>query len=113
MPMCANGLAKLIEECGELQQIAGKKLAYFHTDRHPDGAGAMSIRLQAEMGDVMAAIWFAAEALGLDSVDIENRKSQKLALFRKWHATSGNNHEAVDRNFDEVSGGIYDPSPTL
>lgn len=40
MPMTANGLAKLLEELGELSQVAAKKLAYFHTDEHPDGAGS-------------------------------------------------------------------------
>lgn len=49
--MPAKGLAKLIEECGELQQIAGKKLAYYTTDEHPDGQGPLSTRLEDEIAD--------------------------------------------------------------
>ncbi len=37
MAMTANGLTKLLEELGELAQVAAKKQAYFHTDAHPDG----------------------------------------------------------------------------
>ena len=38
--MHCDGLTKLIEECGELVQIAAKKQAYFDTDTHPDGKGS-------------------------------------------------------------------------
>lgn len=36
MALTAGGLAKLAEECGELIQVIGKKLAYYTTQTHPD-----------------------------------------------------------------------------
>jgi NTP pyrophosphatase (non-canonical NTP hydrolase) len=97
--MCAKGLAKLIEECGELQQVAGKKLAYYHTDEHPDSyrAGPLSVRLVEEMGDVMAAITFAAHRLGIDHAAIMARCEAKLRRFEEWDAQPDNNAQAIDR----------------
>lgn len=100
MPIACKGLAKLIEECGELQQVAGKKLAYFHTDEHPDSyrAGPLSVRLCEEMGDVMAAITFAAIRLGIDLDALHARYVAKLARLHDWDAQPDNNAQAVDRN---------------
>ncbi len=96
MTMCAGGLAKLIEECGELQQIAGKKLAYFHTDEHPDGGRSLRLRLQDELADADAAIHFVAKTMELDEEYIKARVKRKYDLFVKWHAMENNNLDAVD-----------------
>lgn len=85
MPMSANGLSKLIEEMGELTQVAGKMLAYPDTDDHPDGGEPLSIRLEKEMADVLAAIEFVAETHGLSQVNINYRKCYKLGTYRRWH----------------------------
>lgn len=90
MPMTANGLAKLLEELGELAQVAAKRLAYFHTRDHPDGAGDLNERLQDEMGDVYAACGFVARQFGLDAGAIERRAWAKLATFERWHADADN-----------------------
>jgi NTP pyrophosphatase (non-canonical NTP hydrolase) len=90
MPMTANGLAKLIEECGELTQVAGKKIAYYNTDIHPDGAGSLAQRLQDEIADVLAAAQFVAQNFQLDALAIEARRLRKLALFASWHADPTN-----------------------
>ena len=82
--MHCDGLTKLIEECGELVQIAAKKQAYFDTDTHPDGKGSMKRRLEEEMADVMAACVFVAEKFGLDDKFLEARMQKKLALFKSW-----------------------------
>jgi len=95
--MTARGLAKLIEECGELTQVAGKKLAYYHTDVHPDTAGSLKVRLENEMADVMAAITFTATTLGLDRARIQARWQEKATLFFSWHADPDNNRDGVDR----------------
>jgi NTP pyrophosphatase (non-canonical NTP hydrolase) len=96
MPMTANGLAKLLEELGELSQVAAKKLAYFNTDNHPDNAGLLSTRLENEMADVNAAILFVTSKFGLDEAKIKQRTSEKLALFEKWHKMLYNNTESFD-----------------
>jgi len=84
MPMSNNGLTKLIEECGELAQIAAKKIAYLHTDEHPDGKGSMKSRMEDEIADVMAAIAFVSEKLGLDEAKMFARGETKMALYKKW-----------------------------
>ena len=97
MTMTASGVAKLIEECGELTQILGKKLAYWHTDEHPDGK-PIHARIQEEMGDVLAAIWFTAQELGLDQRAIQDRAVAKRKLFDTWQAQIDNNDFAIDGN---------------
>jgi NTP pyrophosphatase (non-canonical NTP hydrolase) len=94
--MCAAGLAKLIEECGELQQVCGKKLAYFTTNEHPDGGKPLNERLEEEMADVVAAVNLVAKLLDLDQEAITGRVAAKQALFLKWHFKSGNNEHGVD-----------------
>lgn len=99
MTMTANGLAKLIEECGELMQVAGKKLAYFHTDEHPDGQGSLKARLGEEIADVMAACDLVRAHL-LDTEtnrNIDIRRESKFARFQMWHAKTDNNGHGVDR----------------
>lgn len=90
MPMTANGLAKLLEELGELAQVAAKRLAYFHTSTHPDGAGDLNDRMQKEMADVRAASEFVTQTFGLDREAIASRAAQKLQLFQQWHADPDN-----------------------
>lgn len=92
MPMAAKGLAKLAEECGELLQVIGKKLAYFDTDKHPDNGPPLSLRLEDEIADVMSACEFVIEIFDLNKNRILNRRSQKLKLFRSWHAEPENKH---------------------
>lgn len=96
MAMTANGLAKLLEELGELTQITAKKLAYFDTDEHPDGAGSLKERMEQEMGDVKGAIAFVQEQFDLDVVEIDTRAEMKLNRFREWHNDGFNGTEAYD-----------------
>jgi NTP pyrophosphatase (non-canonical NTP hydrolase) len=93
MPMTANGLAKLLEELGELSQVAAKRLAYFHTSTHPDGAGDLNERMRDEMGDVLGAIAFVGEQFGITPADVQQRAARKLKLFRQWHADPDNGRD--------------------
>lgn len=94
MTMCADGLAKLIEECGELIQVAGKRLAYFDTLHHPDGSN-LEQRLEEEMADVMAAIRFVSIHHGLSLATIAERADGKLDVFEAWHGRPDNNEHGV------------------
>lgn len=87
--MTAKGLAKLIEECGELQQVCGKKLAYFDTDRHPDGT-QLSLRMQDEIADVLAAVQFVVHKFNLDNKEINARIIRKTRMFESWDAEKKN-----------------------
>lgn len=90
MAMALNGLVKLSEELGELQQVVAKKMACMDTDEHWDGAGSLAKRMQDEMGDVLAAIEFVKETFSLDRDAVANRAYVKLHRFRGWHADPDN-----------------------
>lgn len=79
------GIAKLMEECGELVQACGKLLAY-PDGPHPDGGNTRDY-LHDEIADVMAAIEFVqiANAGVLDNAWINDRRDVKLQTFRGWH----------------------------
>lgn len=100
--MTAAGVAKLIEEVGELQaelgqlvQVLGKKLAYWDADDHWDGSNLRE-RLQDEMGDVRAALDFVEERLRLDHEVIQARRRKKAALFDAWQEQIDNNDHGID-----------------
>lgn len=79
------GLAKLLEESGELQQVIGKLVAY-PDGAHPDGTN-LTDRLHDEIADVLAACSFVIESnKALDAGRIDTRFLRKLARFRGWHA---------------------------
>ena len=78
------GLAKVIEECGEVIQAAGKVIAANGDGRHWDGSDLRQ-RLEDELADAQAAIAFTIDMNGLDSERMLNRTADKLAMFRQWH----------------------------
>ena len=88
------GLAKLVEEMGELQELLGKVMA----SAGPAGTASATYwdgtnlrpRLIEEMGDVRAAIAFFAEANGFRSQDINDRADTKLGKFYYWHEEYSN-----------------------
>lgn len=90
MPMSNNGLTKLVEECGELVQIAAKRIAYPHIEDHPDGKGSIFIRLEDEIADVLAAIDFVVVMNELDFAAITMRREQKQKRFLEWHQENPN-----------------------
>lgn len=96
--MTAKGLAKLAEELGELSTVVGKKLAFFHTDEHPDGAGSLKKRMEEEMGDVIAAIDLVATKLKLDTEYIHARASKKRETFRAWDESAEKGQQGFDRD---------------
>lgn len=83
MPMTHNGLSKLIEECGEVLQVAGKLLQYPEGE-HPDGKGDLLMRLQHEMGDTVAAMSYVCLRLDISQDAVEDHAAAKFALFRQW-----------------------------
>lgn len=100
--MSAGGVAKLIEEVGELQQVLGKlqqtlgkRLAMWDQDEHWDGTNLRE-RMVEEMGDVSAAIFFVIDQFGLDNVAYYERVAKKQALFETWQAQLDNNDHGID-----------------
>jgi NTP pyrophosphatase (non-canonical NTP hydrolase) len=78
------GLSKLIEECGEVGQVAGKIIGNEGGADHWDGSH-LPTRLVEEMGDVIAAIFFVAKMNGLDEKAIDARAAEKFKSFERWH----------------------------
>lgn len=81
------GIAKLVEECGEVLQVCGKLMM---TDgervEHWDGSN-LRVRLIEELADVSAATQFVWNMV-LDDKERERfsrRFKEKLSLFNKWH----------------------------
>lgn len=80
-----DGLTKLIEGCGEVIQVAAKKIAFMHTDDHPDGAGSIKARMEDELADLLAAVLFVTESFALDESRMSERAEKKYELFTTWH----------------------------
>lgn len=78
-----KGIGKLIEECGELLQIAGKAIAY-PVGEHPDGCGDVKERFVQEIADVYAALDYFVDVNKLDLGIILTRKNSKFRLYKRW-----------------------------
>lgn len=79
-----EGLPKLVEETGELQQVLGKLIAFPEGSVHPDGKGELKGRLEEELGHVLAAISYLIVFNGLDETLIGYHQGLKLELYKKW-----------------------------
>ncbi|MHB8407782.1 MAG: hypothetical protein ACYDHY_06665 [Acidiferrobacterales bacterium] len=78
------GLSKLIEEAGEVVQVAGKLLGTGGELEHWDGTN-LKDRLEEEMGDLLAACDYVVMKCGLDGHRIEKQRAKKVRRFLKWH----------------------------
>jgi len=78
------GLSKLVEEMGEVQQVAGKLFGAGGATQHWDGSNLRE-RLQEELADLLAAVRFVIVTCTLDSDAIEKRADEKKAQFWEWH----------------------------
>lgn len=79
------GLAKLVEEMGELQQVLGKLIMTGGDTNYFDGAD-LEERLIEEVADVQAALSVFVELniIIRHRVEIEARTRMKMELFQKW-----------------------------
>lgn len=82
------GISKLVEECGEVTQVAGKLFGTGGRIDHWDGTNLRE-RLEDELADVQAAIEFVACHNDLDASRIGRRVDEKITLFNKWHEEQG------------------------
>jgi NTP pyrophosphatase (non-canonical NTP hydrolase) len=86
MSLEKKGLVKLVEECGELVQVAAKKMALddFDSWEHWDGVGDLKERLEEEIADVQAAMSVVIAKFDLDQEKIFERIAKKIELFLYW-----------------------------
>lgn len=80
---CWPGIGKLVEESGEVQQVAGKLLGTGGQHLHWDGTNLVE-RLEDELADLQAAIDFVIAQNKLNAGRVEARRIEKLATFRLW-----------------------------
>lgn len=78
------GISKLVEEAGEVMQVAGKLMGSGGDILHWDGTN-LKERLEEEIADLLAACNFVVSYCKLDIPRIQARQSAKTALFLDWH----------------------------
>lgn len=78
------GLAKLMEEAGEVVQVCGKLLMTYGEPKHWDGTD-LKARLEEELGDLLAAADFVQMHCGLDMSRIDGQRRRKRLRFEQWH----------------------------
>lgn len=87
------GLAKVVEECGELLQVLAKIMAtggLDHSWEQEDGStlgwGDLTDALHEELGDLQGAInFFTTVNDKIDTDRIIERSSEKFLTFCQWH----------------------------
>lgn len=81
------GLSKLVEECGEVLQIAGKIMGTGGAVQHWDGKGDLDERIALELCDLFAAARAFFQLNGFDGNPVYiQREIQKYRQFLKWHS---------------------------
>jgi NTP pyrophosphatase (non-canonical NTP hydrolase) len=78
-----KGLGKVIEECGELQQAAGRLISTGGETNHWDG-GNLWTELADECADAFAAIQFFINNNGFDIDYIYERADEKIKIYKEW-----------------------------
>lgn len=79
------GLAKLVEEGGEVQEVAGKLMATGGEPEHWDGS-RLNIRIAEEVADLSAACRVFFQLNGYDGAPwVLEREQHKYHLFLQWH----------------------------
>jgi NTP pyrophosphatase (non-canonical NTP hydrolase) len=80
-----NPIIKVIEECGELQQILAKKLQFPDSKYHPDNSEkTIHERIEDEVADVYAALHVLKKYLDLGFSSTIERMDEKIITFEKW-----------------------------
>lgn len=79
-------MTKLLEEMGELTQVIAKLMATGGDTDHWDGKGDLRDRLEEEMGDVLATLFFTMDINPeIRSHVVKQRADTKEQRFRRWH----------------------------
>jgi NTP pyrophosphatase (non-canonical NTP hydrolase) len=78
------GISKLVEECGEVLQVAGKLMGSRGQVEHWNVEN-LKCALEDEIADLMAACDFVIHFCRLRVEHISARRKRKLDTFSKWH----------------------------
>lgn len=77
------GIAKLMEEAGEVVQVCAKLIATGGRTDHWSGDD-LAVRLVEEMGDLEAALRYVRAHNLLDRLALDSRRDHKFNLFQEW-----------------------------
>ncbi len=102
------GLSKLIEELGDVAQVAGKLIAADGNDIHWEGTNLRE-RMHEKIADLIAACTFVIEQNGLSSKLISDRVAHKLSLFRQWHTSQESPAPLISNMLPDDMRNPYDP----
>lgn len=92
------GVAKTVEEMGELGQVLGKLMSCGGLYQYPWGGPSFKDKLEEEIGDLLGCLFFMMNHCDtLDSKTIINRATNKTKLFEQW--AIGN----TDVTYDEIA----------
>jgi NTP pyrophosphatase (non-canonical NTP hydrolase) len=83
------GISKLVEECGEVLQVAGKLMGTRGDPAH--WSGDMREALVEEMADLVAALAFVADQCltEREREAMASRTETKFERFQGWHKEGG------------------------
>jgi NTP pyrophosphatase (non-canonical NTP hydrolase) len=87
------GLAKVMEEAGELLQILGKIMSVDGSLNYYDGTD-LAERIEEEAADLYAALDFFCEVNNLYARE-SGRRDRKRARLRNWHVGTGSSGSSV------------------
>lgn len=91
------GLAKVIEEAGELGEVFGKIMSCGGLRFNPWGGADLGAKLDEEAADLLAALTFmVAYCPHIDSDIVAKRMARKYKLFEEWAAGR------TDTRYDEI-----------
>lgn len=81
------GLAKVVEESGELGQVFGKIMSCGGLRFNPWGGADLGAKLDEEAADLLAALtYMIVNCPHIDEDIVFNRAHRKIALFEEWGA---------------------------
>lgn len=80
-----NGLSKLVEESGEVQQVLGKIVGVEGETTHFSGDN-LKMQIEEELGNLLAAINFFIDENRLNFTRIQRQRDHKYNQFQEWNA---------------------------
>ncbi len=84
MFLVRHGAGKVQEECGELIQALAKYEVHGPENTTPGTTRTNKAHVEDEMGDVLAAIQYAVERMGLDQKRIAARLEKKYTVYDRY-----------------------------
>ncbi len=81
-------LVKLMEECGEVTQVAAKTHCFGFDFQNPKTGDFNRTELADEIGDVLGLVDMLADRGLIDIKRVQKKRAAKAAKVLKWHRRS-------------------------